>query len=91
MCKSISIPLSLLERIIELFDGLDVSRYGYNFCREYEDVHRELESLMRRFECSKSYERIMSVDFCEVTRCIFRIQHLLCFRKCDFWDIDEPF
>lgn len=91
MKKSIAIPLSLLERIVELLDGLDVSRYGYNFCCEYEDIHRELESLMRRFESSRSYARIISTDFCEESRCIFRIQHLLRFKNWDSLDFGEPF
>jgi hypothetical protein len=91
MKKSVVIPLSLLERIIELLDGLDVSRYGYNFCCEYEDVFRAFEAIMQRYESGKAYARIMSADFCEDTRCIYRIQHLLRFRNWDIWDSVEPF
>ena len=91
MKKSVVIPLSLLERIIELLDGLDVSRYGYNFCCEYEEVYRAFEAIMHRYECSKAYAQIMASDFCEDTRCIFRIQQLLRFRNIDIWDSLEPF
>ena len=90
MRKSVVIPLSLLERIIELLDGLDVSRYGYNFCCEYEELYRAFEAVMQRYECSNAYAQIMSADFCEDIRCIYRIQQLLRFRNLDFWDSPEP-
>jgi len=62
MKKNIMIPLSLFERIIELLDGLDADRYGYNFCLEYEAIQRELMVKMQRLELRKAYARIITAQ-----------------------------
>lgn len=62
MNKNIMIPQSLLERMIELLDGLDADRYGHNFCREYEDVLKEMNKKMQKLELRKAYARIISAE-----------------------------
>ena len=75
MSKNVMIPLSLLERIIELFDGLDTSRYGYNFCREYGDILWALKVKMQRLELREAYARIVQAKD-EDARHSARIEYL---------------
>jgi len=62
MSKNIMIPLSLLERAIELLDGIEVYRYGCEFEREYESILREMKKKMQRIELRKAYARIISAE-----------------------------
>jgi len=62
MSNNITIPLSLLERVIELLDGLDAERYDYNFYHEYNDVMYELSKKMKKIELRKAYARIITSD-----------------------------
>ena len=68
MGKNVMISLSLFERIIELLDGLDAERYGYNFVREYDDIIRELNLKLKRLELRKVYARIITADNEEARR-----------------------
>ena len=74
MNENIMIPRSLFERIVELLDGFDASRYGYNFCREYEDVQAALEVKMQKLELRNAYARIASAED-EDARVMARIQY----------------
>jgi len=62
MSNKISIPHSLLERVIDLLDGLDDSSYGYNFCREYAEILRTLKMKMNKIELRRAYARIVLAD-----------------------------
>jgi hypothetical protein len=75
MGKNVMIPLSLLERLIELLDGLDSSRYGFNFHREYEDIQWSLKVKMQRFELREAYTRFVGAKD-EDTRHFARIEYL---------------
>jgi hypothetical protein len=74
MGKNVMIPLALLERVIELLDGLDADRYGYNFSCEHEDVLRELKMKMQRLELRNAYGRIIFAED-EKARAGARIQY----------------
>jgi len=62
MGNNITIPLSLLERVIELLDGLDAERYDYNFYSEYNDVMYELHRKMKKIDLRKAYARIIAAQ-----------------------------
>jgi hypothetical protein len=66
MNGNVMIKLSLLERIFELLDGLDTSRYGYNYCCEYDEVFQELNLKMQKLELRKAYARIIAAEDDEV-------------------------
>jgi hypothetical protein len=69
------IPRSLLERIIELLNGLDAERYGYDYCREYGVVLWELKLKMQRLELRNAYAKITSAEN-EDARIGARIEYL---------------
>jgi len=71
----ISVPHSLLERVIDLLDGLDDSSFGYNFCSEYAEVLRSLKLKINKFELRKAYARIVLADD-DVARLTARIDFL---------------
>ena len=74
MCSNVIISLSLLERIIELLDGLDTDRYGHNFVCEHENVLRELNTKMQRLALRNAYGRAIAAD--EEARARARFQYL---------------
>ena len=88
MCVNTKIPLSLLERIVELLDGLDASRYGYNFCCEYSNVLRELKVKLQKLELRKAYARFVSAEG-EDDRLRARIAYLQ--QKRDIGNVDVDF
>jgi len=75
MSKNAKISLSLLERTVELFDALDVSGYGYNFCCEYDHVIRKLKLKMQKLELRNAYARTIAPEGGEA-RCRTCIQYI---------------
>jgi hypothetical protein len=57
--KNILIPLSLLMRVIELFDCLDASRYTDDFRYEFANVLWELKVKIQKLELREAYARII--------------------------------
>ena len=90
MGNNIAIPLSLVERIVELLDGLDAERYDYNFYNEYNDVMYELSKKMKKVELRKAYARIITADDDE-DRDFARIEYLKNKRLLEKMDEDIPF
>ena len=75
MSKNVMIPVSLLERLTEMLDGLDTSRYGYNFCREYEDILWHLKVKAQRLELREAYTRFIGAKDEDARHCA-RIEYL---------------
>lgn len=90
MEKNVMIPLSLLERIIELLDGLDASRYGYNFQYEYGDILCALKVKMQKIELRDAYAKIITA-VTEDTRDLARIEYLRLKNQLGDVDVDVIF
>jgi uncharacterized tellurite resistance protein B-like protein len=62
MSKSAMIPLPLIDRIIDLLEYLDVSKYDIVVQHEYSDILAALETKKRRLELRDNYAKIIYAD-----------------------------
>jgi len=62
LSDKVMIPLSLLDRLIELFGYLDVSNYDYVIKSEFRDVLWHLTHKRRRIDLRNDYAKIICAD-----------------------------
>ena len=62
MDKNITIPLSLLNRIIDLLDGWDMHEYNYSVQQDYSDVMFALTKKKQSIELRDAYARIIYAE-----------------------------
>ena len=82
MADKAMIPLSLLDRLIELFGCWDVSNYDCAIKSEFRDVLRQLTQKRRRIDLRNDYAKIICADN-EDDRHDARIQYLQAKRRVD--------
>jgi len=62
MSKNVTIPLSLLDQIIQLLDQWDLSEYGPAICRDYNDVFWALSRKKQKLALRDAYAKIIQTD-----------------------------
>ena len=62
MDKNITIPLSLLKKIIDLLDYWDIHEYDYAIQQDYSDILFALNKKMQIVELREAYARIIYAD-----------------------------
>jgi len=62
MDKNITIPFSLLSRIIELLDYWNVDEYCYSIQQDYSDVMFALTKKKQSIELREAYARIIYAE-----------------------------
>ena len=87
MSKNVLIPLPLLERIVFLFESLDVSNSSN--CCDYYDVLRLLKVKMQKLELRKAYANIINAGG-EDARHVARIEYLRQRNQLGTVDVDQP-
>ena len=60
MSKNIMIPMTLLDRIVELLEYWDVSKYDRVIQDDYCDVMRDLMMKMHKIELRNAYANIIN-------------------------------
>ena len=60
--KNVMLPLSLLERIIELLDGWNVFEYNPATRYEYDDILWALKVKIQKLELREAYGKIILAD-----------------------------
>jgi hypothetical protein len=80
------IPRSTLERVVELFEWLDLSDNPN--CHDYYDIIRELKVKMQKLELRSAYSKIMSAKN-EDARHDARIEYLRQRRQIGVVDVGD--
>jgi len=62
MGKNVTIPLSLLNQIIQLLDQWDLSEYGPAICQNYNNVFCALSRKKQRLALRDAYAKIIQTD-----------------------------
>ena len=73
--NNVMIPLSLLERIIELLGYWDTSRYDRAVCDDYDCILQELNVIIQKLELREAYAKIIQAKD-EDARHSARIEYL---------------
>ena len=73
--NNVMIPLSLLERIIELLGYWDTSRYDRAVCDDYDYILQELKVKIQKLELREAYTKIIQAKD-EDARLSARIEYL---------------
>jgi len=76
MSQNVMIPLSLLDKVIELLDHWDISEYGPSLRYDYENVFWALKVKKQKLELRDAYAKIIRADN-EDDRDDARMQYLL--------------
>jgi len=83
--KNITIPLSLLSRIIELLNYWDIHEYTYSIQQDYSDILFALTEKKQKVELRDTYAKIIFAEDGDA-RHAARMRYLQQKRE-----IDEPF
>ena len=62
MSQNVMIPLSLLDKLIELLESWDISEYGYPVRDEYCHILWALRLKKQKLELRGAYARIINAD-----------------------------
>ena len=89
MVKNVMIPLSVLDRLIELLDDIDLPEY-HELRYEYCDILWALKVKKQKFELRDSYVKIISTDD-PYARDAAHIEYLKQRSEQDDADSDIPF